>query len=677
MTQRNKAIRGEKLERSILELDRKAASDESRTVPAALSSEQEVERWFGRELLVHEEDAIDLSRANGLGLPLLWNHDTGTPIGRIEGMRLDPDRVLRGTLRFSSNARAKEIWTDVREGFLNGVSLGYKVQRWEEKDQQETVRVTRWQPIEASIVSVPADATVGINRSEAITMSESNGQQTEQGGGREAVAIEQYRSQFDAGKKAAEREVRQRESARMLEIEDIFSNPLIPRDEFFVSLKRSAIGEGWGADRTRKLVLDALAGNAPDLPEQAPAPDMSRMSDQQLGVGRKLRAEAGADSVDKLRGVMSDALMVRAGLCEDKGIIDRVDGSGYRGRSLLRLGEEWLKACNVDTRGLDDKGIARSMLTRTSGPHTSADFTGILANVATKSALRGWTLANTTWQMWCNTGSLPDFKQATIAGLGAFPDLDQIPRSGGPYQHASMADVAETAQLATYGKLFGISREALINDDMNEFTRVPQAMGTAAARKVNGIAYAVLTASSYVGQTMAEDSTALFHADHSNYIASGSGAAPSVATLNTALASMRKQKAPLPSGDGSAAYLNIEPAYLLTVPDLEGTSRALLQAAYDPAGTTASVSRRDAPNIWKDRLQLVVEPLLTLPTGWWLASGQNGMVDTVTVFFLNGQQAPYIEEMDNGTSDGVTFKVRIDAVARALDFRGLYFNYGA
>jgi hypothetical protein len=86
---------------------------------------------------------------------------------------------------------------------------------------------------------------------------------------------------------------------------------------------------------------------------------------------------------------------------------------------------------------------------------------------------------------------------------------------------------------------------------------------------------------------------------------------------------------------------------------------------------------RDAPNIWQNRLELVVEPLLTLATGWWLAAGKNGMVDTVSVFFLNGQQAPYIEEMDNGTSDGVTYKVRIDAVARALDFRGLYFNYGA
>jgi phage major head subunit gpT-like protein len=292
--------------------------------------------------------------------------------------------------------------------------------------------------------------------------------------------------------------------------------------------------------------------------------------------------------------------------------------------------------------------------------------------------MRGWTLANTTWQMWCNTGSLPDFKAATIAGLGAFPDLDTIPRSGGPYRHASMVDVGETAQLATYGKLFGISRESLINDDLNEFTRIPQAMGTAAARKVNYVAYQTLIANSYVGQTMTADSTALFDATHSNYIASGGSGvgAPSVATLNAALAAMRKQKAPLPSGDTSAAYLNIEPQYLLTVPDLEGTARVLIAAQWNPAGTTASTSKRDEPNPWKDRLEVIIEPQLTLATGWWLAAGQNSMVDTVTVFFLNGQQAPYIEEMDHGTNDGVTYKVRVDAVARALDYRGLYFNYG-
>jgi hypothetical protein len=179
---------------------------------------------------------------------------------------------------------------------------------------------------------------------------------------------------------------------------------------------------------------------------------------------------------------------------------------------------------------------------------------------------------------------------------------------------------------------------------------------------------------------MTADAKRLFHADHSNYIASGGtgNGAPSVTTLNLALASMRKQKAPLPTADSSAAaYLNLEPAYILITPDLEGSTRALLSATYDPAGTTTTVSRRDSPNIWKDRLELVVDPVLTLATGFWLSVAKNGPVDTVTVFFLNGQNTPFIEEIDHGTNDGVTYKVRIDAVARALDHRGLYFNYGA
>jgi hypothetical protein len=404
---------------------------------------------------------------------------------------------------------------------------------------------------------------------------------------------------------------------------------------------------------------------------QTQAPQGGRNQRQPLGVVRM-----GETDIEKLSGVMTNAILLRAGYLDDKNLAQEIIASGYRGRSLLRMGDELLRRSGIETGGLDDRDIAKLLLTRT-GPLTHSDFSGILANVATKAALRGWTTAGTTWQAWCNTDSLSDFKQATIAALGAFPDLDLVPRAGGPYKHKSMADVSETAQLATYGNTFGISREGLVNDDLGEFTRVPQQMGLAASRKINSIAYTPLTANSYTGQTMTADSTVLFASGHSNYVASGSGAAPSVATLNTALAAMRKQKAPLPSGDStSTPYLNLAPAYLMVPPDLEGTARALIQSAYDPAGTTSTVSRRDAPNIWQNRLEVVVDPLMTLATGWYLAVPKIGPVDTVTVFFLNGMQEPYIEDISDGKSDGMTLKVRIDAVARALDYRGLYFNYG-
>jgi hypothetical protein len=209
-------------------------------------------------------------------------------------------------------------------------------------------------------------------------------------------------------------------------------------------------------------------------------------------------------------------------------------------------------------------------------------------------------------------------------------------------------------------------------------------MGIAAGDKVDQLAYNELITSngstpSVTGRVLTQDSTALFHSTHSNYIASGGtgNGAPSVTTLNTAEAAMMRQKHVLHSVDRSLRYIAVSPAVLLEPPELKATGSTLIAAQWDPAGTTASKSTRDSPNPWQNRLSPVASPLLTVTTGWYLLAAPNGRVATVRVFFLNGQQTPYLEQMDQGTADGVTCKVRIDAVARALDFRGVYFNYGA
>ena len=136
---------------------------------ASISSEEPYGRWFGTEILEHSERAIDLSRA-GDGLPLLWGHDgvsQGTVIGRVENLRIESAR-LRGDLRFYSTAQAQDVRTIVREGHRE-MSVGYTVERMKlieagKDGQPDTYRVVRWMPMEASIVGVPADHTVGIGR---------------------------------------------------------------------------------------------------------------------------------------------------------------------------------------------------------------------------------------------------------------------------------------------------------------------------------------------------------------------------------------------------------------------------------------------------------------------------------------------------------------------------------
>jgi HK97 family phage major capsid protein/HK97 family phage prohead protease len=165
----NKTIKpGTRCERAF-QVDRAQISEESRTVELAFSSETPYERWWGVEILDHSPQSIRLGRLTGGG-PLLMDHDTRDHVGVIESVRIDADRVGRAVVRFGKGARAEEVWQDVKDGIRRNVSVGYvinKAQLIETDGDTETYRVTDWEPLEVSLVSVPADATVGVGRSAA------------------------------------------------------------------------------------------------------------------------------------------------------------------------------------------------------------------------------------------------------------------------------------------------------------------------------------------------------------------------------------------------------------------------------------------------------------------------------------------------------------------------------
>lgn len=151
-----------------LTFDRNSVNEANRTVEFSFSSDIELERWPGTiEVLDHSQDAVDLSRLQN-GAQLLFNHDRDNYIGVVERAWIGSDRKGRVIVRFSEHDEAEKIWRDVKAGILRNVSVGYlilEVKLTEERENGTDVyRVTRWQPYEVSIVTIPADTSVGVGR---------------------------------------------------------------------------------------------------------------------------------------------------------------------------------------------------------------------------------------------------------------------------------------------------------------------------------------------------------------------------------------------------------------------------------------------------------------------------------------------------------------------------------
>ena len=154
----------ENMETRGMSFDGKVVDEDTRTVRIAVSSEEPVERSFGNEILDHDERSIDLSFAKSGRMPLLLDHDPRQQIGVVENVNLDGSaRRLRATVRFGRNGLAKEVFEDVVDGIRSNISVGYHVNDMERQDA-ESYRVKSWLPMEVSVVSIPADRTVGVGR---------------------------------------------------------------------------------------------------------------------------------------------------------------------------------------------------------------------------------------------------------------------------------------------------------------------------------------------------------------------------------------------------------------------------------------------------------------------------------------------------------------------------------
>ena len=279
-----------KMQRSIV-METPVVDSEQRTITFPFSSTYPVERWFGQEVLSHDSGAADLSRLND-GAPLLYNHDTNQLIGVIERAWIDGGRGYV-TARFSQNDLAQQVMGDVADNVLRNVSFGYRIMNMVSdgaEGDNATFTATRWSPYEVSLVTVPADPTVGIGRDEStsdneVTVSTSESVETAQPASTPSPESREFTMEntsvnFDEVRSEAVAAERAR-IASITKLGDKFSQ---------ADMARQLIEGGKSLDEARNAFLEKLGSKQEPIADKVGNVDLNAKEQREYSLVRAINA---------------------------------------------------------------------------------------------------------------------------------------------------------------------------------------------------------------------------------------------------------------------------------------------------------------------------------------------------------------------------------------------------
>ena len=659
---------------------------DTRTIEVVWSTGAAVRRrdpWSGRayeEVLSLDPAHVDLTRLNG-GAPLLNAHgafDLDDVIGVVERAwiaREGATYVGRATVRFSDRADVEPIWQDVKGGIIRNVSVGYAVRAYEIREEEGTVPVwtaVDWQPLELSAVPVGADGAAGFRSHQSPTLcrllrqanpsdsTEKDPMMTDV----TPAAAEPERSEPKTDVSAAPPEA----PVPQVAAPELRSPQVTPpaetatrsvpqepafKPEQILAQERSRIAGIYEAARKLHVdqkLADDLVKRGTSLSEaRGLLIDAAALADAAVATRPHVRAGE-LDATETRRTAVETALLHRF----EPGKFRLTDAAReWRGLSLIEMARSFLEAEGIRVKGMGRDEIATRAL------HTGSDFPQILAGVTNRTLRDAYEAAPRTYQSIARRATVADFKSVQRLQLGEAPQLEKV-NEAGEFKRGSIGEAKETYRVETYGKVVGITRQVLINDDLDAFTRVPSLFGTAAATLESDVVWSIFTAN----LAMADGKT-LFHSGHSNL--AGTGTALDVANLAKARTAMSKQ-----TGLDGKTVLNIRPSFLVVPTSLELAAEQLLAQNIVPtkSGDVVPATIRS--------LTVVSEPRLDPASGavpWYLVASP-AAIDTIEYAFLEGQDGVFIETRMGFDVDGVEIKARLDFGAKAIDWRGLYKNPG-
>lgn len=586
--------------------------DKSHTVELVASTGAGVERRDISgpylEVLEVSETAIDLSRLDGM--PLLDSHRQDgleNVLGAVRALRFEAGKLI---VKVQISTRHDAFWQDIKAGIIRNVSVGYLPKQWQDRKDPNTgarIRaVTAWELREVSLVPVGADPAARTRGQDMPPEIETP----------EAPPAETRVNTPPAETRAAvNQEIRA--LGTTFDLGSDWANGLIDR--------------GASENDARAAALETMRTSQGDTPT-ARSSNMQHQDDPAT-IATRMGEAVYATRVNPTHELSEPA-------------------RAYASMTTLDMARDCLARAGTTTTGFNPaETITRAL-------NTTSDFPVIFADTANRTLRASYQAAPSVLKQLARQTTHKDFRAKTKVQAADIAKLQKV-NEHGEYKHSGFVEAKETYAIGTYGTIVGLSRQALVNDDLGAFTDLAGKLGVAASEFEAQFLIDLLIKAAGLGPTM-DDGKAVFHADHGNL--AGAGAAIAVDTLSAARLAMRRQKGL------NDRPITVAPKYLLIPPELETTAETIL-ASIQP-------NKTEDVNPFGGKLTPLVEARLTDPARWYIAADP-ATVEGLEYAYLQGSEGPQTDSRAGFEVDGVEVKVRLDFGASFLDWRGWYMNPGA
>lgn len=688
---------------------------EARTVQIVWTTGAEGERceWDGEvylESLRVDDKSIRMDRLNS-GAPVLDAHQSyelRNQIGVVEKAWIEGGEG-HAIVRFADTPEVESTWIKVRDGICRNISVGYVVYHYERVAGQDgapdQMIAVDWEPLEISFVPVPFDAGAQVRG--GVTPRTFTADITYRTKGKPKMArsvkvirtamaaaranLAKYRDVEDETKIKEAQDELEALSAELDEALDVLDEGAgdnleggdgttqpgaPPANETDEERKAREAEEGTPEERGAKAerqraaairefgtrfkvdtkVTDALVQRGMTV-EQAKLELLTTLATRQAAINPNAGGTMPDKRIKEVARGMEAAILHRAAPSKHK---LPEDAREFRGLTLLDMARHSIEMAGGTTRGMDRDAIARMALNVTSfsqqraaGMHSTSDFPLILGNTINRSLRAAYEAIEQTWMPLGRQANFADFRERTSVALGEASRLEKV-LEGGEYKYGTLAEEGMKIKPVKFGKIIALTWEAIVNDDLNAFDKVPTALANSARETESDFIWNL-----FLVDRKYSDGVNIFNSAHGNI--AGSAGPLNIANLQAARTAMRTQK-----GVDKKTFVRVNPRFLVVGPLNEMAAYQLTSTNYVPA-TTATINPT-----YNQNLIVIVEPRIT--DYRWFLVGEN--VDTFEWGYLDGEGGLTTDTREGFEVDGVEVKARLVFGGDWVDYRGAYSNAG-